>query len=170
MCGDRKLRFVLTAMLLIGAAGSASAVLGQEDGQAWNRKYSVANLHGDYAVVATYGGEIAAALGSQYMDGRGHVRGSALVNQPGADESRQLSRLTFTGRYTVNSDGTGALYLTLALPGGKTANAVEDFVITRAKVVDGAPVATEFIDAQEESSHVIPGGVFVTHTYTRRPD
>ncbi len=166
-----KYRLLSAALLTLAfTCGGVLAASGQQDGGEWGPTYSIGSLHGDYAAVATYGADVAQALGTQYMDGRGHVRGSALVNQPGAHSSRQLTRISFTGTYKVNSDGTGALYLTLALPGGKTANAVEDFVITKAKVLEGVPVATEIVDAQEESSHVIPGGVFVTHTYTRRPE
>jgi hypothetical protein len=166
-----KSRWMPAALLLAALATScAIAAQGEEDRQGRRQRYSVASLHGDYAAVATYGANVAQALGTQYLDGRGGVRGSALVNQPGAQNSRQLSRISFSGTYVVNSNGTGALYLTLALPGGKTAEAVEDFVITRARVIEGVPTATEIVDAQEEPSQVIPGGVFVTHTYTRRPE
>jgi hypothetical protein len=171
MFSDYKSRWMRAVLLLaVLATSSVMGALGQEDGQGRPPRYSVASLHGDYAAVATYGANVAQALGTQYLDGRGGVRGSALVNQPGAQGSRQLSRISFKGTYVVNSNGTGALYLTLALPGGKTAKAVEDFVITRASVMDGVPTATEIVDAQEEPSQVIPGGVFVTHTYTRRPE
>lgn len=168
---ERKYRLLSTALLLVGLmCTGASAAQAQEDEWAHGQSYSLASVRGNYGVVATYGADIAQALGVQFMDGRGNVRGSAMVNQPGANGTRQLVRIRFTGQYTVKRDGTGVLILTLALPGGKTAKAVEDFVITKARVIDGVTVATEIVDAQEEPSHVIPGGVFVTHTYTRRPE
>ncbi len=51
-----------------------------------------------------------------------------------------------------------------------TKRCTEDFVITKAAVKDGVPIATEIVDVQEQPSAVIPGGVFVTHTYTLRPE
>ncbi len=149
---------------------AAPAATAQADAQGWTPSYTAASIRGDYAVVASYGANVAQALGTQAADGHGNLRGSALVNQPGANGSRKLSRITFTGTYTVAKNGTGKFHLTLALPGGNTADAVEDFVITKIRLVNGTPVATEIVDAQEEASHVIPGGVFVSHTYTRRPD
>lgn len=77
--------------------------------------------------------------------------------------------ITFTGTYSVNPNGTGMIHLTITLPNGATAEATEDSVITKAEITDGTPVATEIVDAQEQPSTVIPGGIFVTHTYTLRP-
>lgn len=135
-----------------------------------HREYSVASLHGDYAVVATYGGNIARALGTHIYDGLGNLTGSAIVNQPGPNGTRIIVSIGITGTYTVNPDGTGTMNLTINLPNGSTATATEDFVITKAKMNGRTPLATEVVDAQEQPSTVIPGGVFVTHTYTRRPE
>jgi hypothetical protein len=158
---------VLTLVSLICEA--PQLLLGQQE---WKvpREYSVASLRGDYGVVATYGANLARALGTQTVDGLGNLKGSAIVNQPGANGARTIVSITFTGTYTVNSDGTGAMYLTINLPNGKTANATEDFVITKAEIKHGTPIATEIVDAQEQPSTVITGGVFVTHTYTLRPE
>jgi hypothetical protein len=135
-----------------------------------HREYSLESLRGDYAAVATYGGNTARALGTQTLDGVGNLKGSAIVNQPGPDGTRTVVSITFTGTYSVNSDGTGIMSLVITLPNGTTANATENFVITKATRKDRVLIATEIIDAQEQPSTVIPGGVFVTHTYTRRPD
>ncbi len=150
-------------------AGTQTA-FGQEDRPERCEAYSEASLRGDYGVTATYGANVARALGTQVFDGHGNLNGSAIVNQPGANGARIIVSITFTGSYTVNSNGTGTMSLSIILPGGRTANAKEDFVITRANIREGVPLATEIVDAQEQPSTVIPGGVFVTHTYTRRPN
>ena len=148
------------------------AALGQQDSSETPQHhfgYTLESLRGSYAAVATYGGNAARALGVQTCDGAGNLKGSAIVNQPGPDGTRRIVSISFTGTYTVNSDGTGVMSLTISLPNGTTADATEDFVITKAKLRDRVLIATEVIDAQEQPSTVIPGGVFVTHTYTRRP-
>ncbi len=166
-----KTRFIFVALMLSSlVVGRPQPVLGQDDWHHPRRDYSLESLRGDYAAVATYGANVARALGTQTVDGLGNLKGSAIVNQPGLNGARTIVNITFTGTYTVNSDGTGTMSLIITLPNGKTANATEDFVITRAEIRDGTLVATEIIDAQEQPSTVIPGGVFVTHMYTRRPD
>ncbi|MBV9501759.1 MAG: hypothetical protein JO138_20500 [Acidobacteriaceae bacterium] len=166
-----RMRFVFVALLVSSfVAATPQADLAQGDWHHPRRDYSVESLRGDYAAVATYGANVARALGTQTLDGVGNLKGSAIVNQPGLNGARTIVSITFTGTYTVNSDGTGTMSLTIMLPNGKTANATEDFVITKAKILGGIPIATEIIDAQEQPSTVIPGGVFVTHTYTRRSE
>ena len=68
----------------------------------------------------------------------------------------------------MNADGTGKMVLSIALPGGSSANVTEDFVITRTKLVDGAEIATEIEDAQETPSAVIDDTSLVIHRYTLR--
>ena len=53
---------------------------------------------------------------------------------------------------------------------GHTSDVTEDFVITTAEPREGTLLATSIFEAQEQPSVVITGEVFVTHTYTRRPD
>ena len=62
----------------------------------------------------------------------------------------------------------GSMNLTIALPGGATANVTEDFVITKSKSVDGVAIATEIQDAQEVPSAVIDDSSLVFHAYTLR--
>jgi hypothetical protein len=47
---------------------------------------------------------------------------------------------------------------------------MDDFVITAATVKNGVLVATTMEDAVRVPSALVPGGVFVTRHYTRRPD
>src|SRR3569833_1469243 len=42
--------------------------------------YSLASICGSYGAVATYGANIARALGTESFDGHGHLTGSAIVN------------------------------------------------------------------------------------------
>jgi hypothetical protein len=68
----------------------------------------------------------------------------------------------------VNKDGSGIRTLTIALPGGSTAQVIEDFVITKAEVINGIALATEIADAQREPSAAIDDQSLVRHTLTLR--
>jgi hypothetical protein len=131
--------------------------------------YSLASYKGDYAVVGTYGANVARLVGTYHADGKGNIEGTARVNLPGAGNDRVIVSISLSGTYTVNEDGTGTIYLTVELPGGGTAPATLDFVFTKSEVLDGVKVATEIATAQREPSSVV-SGQFVTHISTRRPD
>ena len=131
--------------------------------------FTVASLCGDYGAIATYGANVARALGFELMDGHGKITGAALVNQPGnSSATRSIANIGISGTYTVNAEGMGTMNLTIALPGGGTANVTEDFVITKSKTVDGVAIATEIQDAQEIPSAVIDDSSLVIHSYTLR--
>ena len=68
----------------------------------------------------------------------------------------------------MNKDGSGVRNLTIALPGGSTTQVIEDFVITRAEVINGVALATEIADAQREPSAVIDDQSLVRHILTLR--
>ena len=104
------------------------------------------------------------------FDGLGTLKGSATVNQPGLNGSRTIAKVTVAGTYSVESDGTGTMSVTVMLPNGTASDVTEDFVITKADSRDGMLIATCIFDAQQQPSVIISGDVFVTHTYTRRPD
>lgn len=164
----RSLVPVLGCILGYFAVAPASTVLAQ--GHKVNQPaYSLASLRGDYAVVGTYGANVARLIGTYHADGKGYVEGTARVNLPGPGNDRIVVNISFTGPYTVNPDGTGTLYFTVELPGGGTTPATLDFVFTRSEVLDGTKVATEIATAQREPSSVV-NGQFVTHIATRRSD
>jgi len=131
-------------------------------------RYSTASLCGNYGAVATYGANVARALGFEVMDGHGKITGAAFVNQPGPNNTRTVANIGITGTYTINAQGMGTMTLTIALPGGGTANVTEDFVITKSMSVDGVAIATEIQDAQEVPSAVIDDSSLVIHSYTLR--
>ena len=131
-------------------------------------RYSTASLCGNYGAVATYGANVARALGFEVMDGHGRITGTAFVNQPGPNNTRTVATIGISGTYTVNVEGIGIMNLTIALPGGATASVAEDFVITKSRVVDGVAIATEIQDAQEVPSAVIDDSSLVIHVYTLR--
>ena len=132
-------------------------------------QYSVASVCGDYSAIATYGPNIARALGFEVMDGHGNIRGAATVNQPGSDDTtRSISRIGISGTYTVEEDGSGKMDLSIALPGGGSASVSEDFVITKTKTINGVLIATEIEDMQEVPSAVIDNSSLVIHRYTLR--
>jgi hypothetical protein len=142
----------------------ASVALAQGE----NPTYTLASLCGDYGAVVTYGANVAAGFGHETYDGQGNATGSALANQPGANGTRTITSFGISGTYTVNKDGSGVRDLTIALPGGSTAQVIEDFVITKAEVIDGIALATEIADAQREPSAVIDDQSLVRHTLTLR--
>jgi hypothetical protein len=161
----------LAAILAVSLLGvTSNMTLAQQDHEPEHSpyKFTLASVCGDYGAVATYGANIARALGTEKADGRGKLTGAAIVNQPGPNNTRTLSSIGIAGTYAVNTNGTGIMVLTITLPNGSTASVTEDFVITKAKVVDGIAIATEIVDAQEEPSAVIDNSGFVTHTYTLR--
>lgn len=157
------------ALFVLGLVGLMSDVaFAQQASENSHSKYNLASACGDYAAIATYGANVARALGTVNFDGRGKLAGTAIVNQPGPNNTRTLTSIGIAGTYTMNSDGTGVMVLTITLPGGSTASVTEDFVISRAKVVDGVAIATEILDAQEQPSAVIDNSGLVIHTYTLR--
>lgn len=157
---------VLVAMALAIAPVLVSAQVRDDSGAPV--RFSTASLCGNYGAIATYGANVARALGFEIMDGHGKITGAAIVNQPGSSTTRAIVSIGISGAYTINAQGMGTMNLTIALPGGGTANVTEDFVVTRSKVVDGVVIATEIQDAQEVPSAVIDDSSLVIHTYTLR--
>ena len=163
----RSLIVALSCLLGTGVLIAPRTAAGKEKERP-STAYTLASLEGDYAVVGSYGGNAARLLGTYHADGRGYIDGSAIVNLPGAGTTRVIVPVTFNGPYTINDDGTGIIYFTVVLPGGGTAPATLDLVITKAKARETAKVATEIATAQREPSSVV-NGQFVTHVSTRRP-
>ena len=158
--------FIIAASILILFCGDLKA---QEHGNVARDQFSLATVCGDYGAIATYGPNIARALGYEVMDGHGNIRGAATVNQPGPnDTTRSISDIGISGTYTVDANGRGSMNLVIALPGGGSGNVIEDFVITKTKVINGALIATEIQDMQQVPSAVIDDASLVIHTYTLR--
>lgn len=161
-------RFGFACIVVAAAPMLLSGQESQDDVHALVR-YTTASLCGNYGAVATYGANVARALGFELMDGHGKITaGSAIVNQPGPNNTRTIASIGISGTYTINAEGMGTMNLIIALPSGATANVTEDFVVTRSKVVDGIAIATEIQDAQEVPSAVIDDSSLVTHAYTLR--
>jgi hypothetical protein len=152
------------AAALVAIGSLANVALAADE----NAKYTLASLCGDYGAVVTYGANVAAGFGHERYDGHGNATGAALANQPGSGGTRAISRFGISGTYTVNKDGSGVRFLTIAPSGGGTVDVIEDFVITRSEVVDGIAIATEIADAQREPSAVIDDQSLVRHTLTLR--
>ena len=152
--------------------GFSRALAGQDrnDGSPEHRGYSVESVNGSYAFIGTYAGLVASSFGVVTFNGAGRVKGSLMVNQPNPDGSRSIVNVGIAGTYSVNPDGTGTNSLVVTLPDGHTANVTEDLVIRKAEVDRGVLTATSIFEAQEQPSVVLSGDVYVTHTYTRRPD
>ena len=133
--------------------------------------FTVASLQGSYAIVGTYGANVAIALGKRYMDGNCNLTGTFLVNEPVAGSptgARAIVTGTQAGTYTVNCDGTGVITRILTVGTTQTTQ-LDDFVITGAKIRDGKLIATSVADANETPSALVVGGIFLTRVWTRLP-
>jgi hypothetical protein len=137
------------------------------------RCYTLASLNGTYAVVGTYGANVALALAVRHFDGNGNLTGTFTVNEPDPASTtggRKIVTGTQVGTYTVNCDGTGVITRTLTTSTGVVTMQNDDFVITQATVREETLLATALQDAQRTPSAIVAGGIFLTRTYTRRPD
>jgi hypothetical protein len=148
--------------------------LGMSAAQADTTCYTAASLSGTYGVVATYGANVALALAVRKFDGKGNLTGTFTLNAPdttSATGARKIITGSQIGTYTVNCDGTGVITRTLTSSTGVVTTQLDDFVITQARVLDdGGLLATGLEDAQRTPSALVPGGLFVIRSYTRRPD
>lgn len=154
---------ILTAFLTVPAANADTQC------------YTAASLKGTYAVIATYGANVALALAIRHFDGAGNLTGTFTLNEPTAGSTtgaRTIVTGTQVGTYTVNCDGTGVITRTVTASNGVVAHQMDDFVITRAKVRDdgGGLLATALEDAQRTPSAIVAGGIFLIRSYTRLPD
>src|SRR5580658_7552876 len=132
------------------------------------RCYTLASLQGSYAIVTTYGANVALALGTRTYDGSGNMTGTFTINEPTAGSTtgaRTLVTGTQVGTYTVNCNGTGQISRILTQSNGTVTTSLDDFVITSGTVVNGQLVATAIFDCQEAPSAIVPGGVYVFRTH-----
>jgi hypothetical protein len=138
--------------------------------------YTLASLRGSYAVIGTYGANVAMAIGTRTYDGNGNLTGTAIVNEPTSGSTtgaRTLVTATQAGTYTVNCNGTGQFLRTVTTNTGITAVQVDDFVITSAirSTQAGQPLlATTIADVQEVPSAIVAGGIFLARVHTRMLD
>ncbi len=132
--------------------------------------FSLRSVHGTFAAVGIYGANVARALGTETFDGDGKLTGAAIVNQPGPNGGRLVTHIGLNGTYSVNADGSGKMFLTVTLPDGTSAHVVEDYLMTKTKVVHGDVLAIEMTDAQEQPSAAIEDRSLVIHNYTLRED
>jgi hypothetical protein len=168
MTFNKKGLLVPTAVVFLGFLGVSAA---KADPQC----YTVASLKGNYALVTRYGNDgdhVAQALSVRHFDGNGNLRGTFIVNQPVVGSptgERKINNGTAVGTYTVNCDGTGVFNRILSTANGTVVQS-EDFLITEAVINNGQFLATAIVDMSRTPSPIVPGGLFVTRTYTRRPD
>ena len=168
MLGKKRL-FAATALVFLGFLGVSTA---KADDDA-TKCYTAASLNGTYAVVATYGSNVALALAIRHFDGKGNLTGTFTLNEPDPASStggRKIVTGTQVGTYTVNCDGTGVFTRTVTASNGVTATQIDDFVNTKATVIHDQLIATALEDAQRTPSAIVPGGIFLIRSYTRRPD
>lgn len=159
-------KWMFPAVCLVFLCATSRA---QDHGNVSRDQFSLGTVCGDYGAIATYGPNVARALGFEVMDGHGKIRGAASVNQPGPNgTTRSISEIGISGTYSVDENGRGSMNLAIALPGGGSANVTEDYVITKTKLINGVMIATEIQDMQEVPSAVIDDSSLVIHTYTLR--
>jgi hypothetical protein len=135
--------------------------------------YTMASLKGTFAVVVTYGDNVALALAIRTFDGNGNLTGTFTLNEPtpgSTTGARTIVTGTNVGTYTVNCDGTAVVTRVLTASSGVVTTQTDDLLITKATRRDGHLVATALEDMVRTPSAIVPGGVFVFRSYTRRPD
>jgi len=163
-----------TTRLFVPAALILTSFLGVSAANAQGTEcYTLGSLQGNYAVIGNYGANLAIAFGERYFDGNGNLAGTYILNEPTAGSTtgaRTIATGTQKGTYTVNCDGTGVINRILTQADGTTTSQADDFLITGAVVNGGQLIATALEDAQRTPSAIIPGGIFLTRTYTRLPD
>lgn len=168
----KKMVFVPLALLFVSFLGVPAA------NEAPQQCFTLDSLDGNYAVIGTYGANVALALALRHFDGKGNLTGTFVLNEPAAGSTtgaRTIVTGTQVGTYTINCDGSGVITRTLTASNGVTATQTDDFVITKAKFEHsprGADrfIATALVDAQETPSAIVPGGIFLTRAYTRLPE
>jgi hypothetical protein len=151
---------IFTSFLGVSAANAAAPC------------FTLASLQGSYSLIGTYGANVALALATGSFDGNGNLTATFIVNEPTAGSTtgeRTIVTGSFVGTYTVNCNGTGTFTRVLNVSGVLT-NQVDDFVIAEATSTLGGAIATRIVDAQRTPSAIVPGGIFLTRTWTRLPD
>ena len=139
--------------------------------------FTLDSLEGNYAIIGTYGANVALALGTRHNDGNGNFTGTFVVNEPtpgSTTGARTIVTGTIQGTYTVSCDGTGVSKHTVTTSSGTSAPVMDNFVITKARIEHSRSgdrlIATAIVDAQQAASQIVPGGIFLTRSYTRLPD
>lgn len=163
----KKSLFVATAFVFCGLLGVST--VDAADPQC----YTVESVEGSWAIVATYGANVAIALGTRSVGENGDFTGTFLVNGPTAGSptgARTITTGTQIGTYAVNCDGTGTVTRTLTASNGVITTQVDDFVITKAIAKHGQLIAALIADAVRVPSALVAGGVFVTRVQTRLPE
>jgi len=161
---------LIGAMLMFAALSDVSSLMAQDP----TCPYTLASLRGSYTVVGTYGSNLAYAQGKEFLDGKGNMTRSSIINQPKAGSTtgeRTVSSTSQVGTYTVNCNGTGTFIRTVTQADGSITHGVDDFIITQGVPAPGwAAIAITIVDAQRNPSNAVPGGVFLTRVHTRLPE
>jgi hypothetical protein len=153
-----------TALVFFALLGVSAAQAKDEDTPC----YTVASVQGSWAVIGTFGANVALSLGVRSVDKNGVFAGTAVINAPTLGSptgARTIGTVTQNGSFAVNCDGTGTI--TRVLNG--TTTQIDDIVITKGIVKDGRRIATAIQDAQRVPSALVPGGIFVIRVHTRLP-
>lgn len=162
-----RMKWIITAAITIGSVLTTVSARAQDTPTC----FDLASLQGNYTIIGTYGANVAIALAKRYMDGKGNLTGTFIVNEPLAGSTtgeRNIISGTQSGTYTVNCDGTGVVTRVLTV-GTTQTEQFDDFVITRAIFEHGHLIATSVADAQRTPSTIVAGGIFLTRAWTRIP-
>jgi hypothetical protein len=160
--------------LIVPAVLSSIYLAGIPEAHAENPAcYTVASIQGSWALVGTYGANVALTFAARVVDANGNFSSVYTLNAPTAGSTtgeRTISTGNQTGTYTVNCDGTGTIARVQTAASGAITDVVDDFIITAAVVKNGVFIATAIVDATRTPSGIVPGGIFVTRVHTRLPD
>ena len=165
---DTRRLLVFTVLAFATSLGASIAVAEEPS------CYTIASLKGTYAVVGTYGANVARALALRQFDGQGNLTGTFILNEPDPASTtggRKLVTGTQVGTYTINCDGTGVITRLLSTSTGVVTMQYDNFVVTKAvELRHGELLATALEDMTQTASAIVQGGVFLVRSYTRLPD
>ena len=135
--------------------------------------YTRESVEGSWAIITNYANQIALVLGQGTVDADGKLNRAITINVPTLGSTtgeRTISTGTNVGTFDVNCDGTGIVTRLLTSSTGVVSNQIDDFQIAAAVEKDGKLIATQITTASRVPAALVPGGVFASHAYTRRPD
>ena len=145
------------------------SLLPYRQAQSQQQPFTQASLQGQYAVVGSGGNHTAASIGIETYDGQGNVTRILILNEPDANQTRKVVRLTGQGTYRVQPNGMGTATIVNTLPNGSTFTSHLDFVVTRATTAKAhdEKLATEVVAILRETGIAAP---LVTFVLSRLPD
>lgn len=122
------LTVALATVTFLSQPGPLEATTGSLDKKG-KPDFSVSSLQGSYGTAGRADGYQSRSVGVANFDGRGGVNRTVRINASDGSGGRRLIDLTSVGTYSVNSDGTGEIWLMNLNSNNTVTSVTYDFVI-----------------------------------------